>query len=144
MKVLHAKAARATLLSLFCLGVLEISVEATPTLSAESAVQCPPGQITTDRGCIPRPELLVKKAPKYPKEAKRRRLDGTVRLSAVINRDGRVGDVEVVECSAPGVGFEESAVKAVLKWEYEPVIIDGKPAALKFEVVVDFILDPPD
>jgi hypothetical protein len=41
--------------------------------------------------------------------------------------DGSVGDLEIVACSQPGLGFEESALGAVKKWQFDPATRDGAP-----------------
>ena len=60
-------------------------------------------------------------APKYPRAAERRNLSGWVDVVFTVRIDGSVGDV-VVRASEPGDVFVSAAVKAVQKWEFEPVI----------------------
>jgi TonB family protein len=60
-------------------------------------------------------------APKYPRSAERRSLSGWVDVVFTVGVDGKVGDVEV-RGSEPGDVFVASAVRAVEKWEFEPVV----------------------
>ncbi len=60
-------------------------------------------------------------APKYPRSAERRNLSGWVDIVFTVRIDGSVGDV-TVRASEPGDVFVASAIKAVEKWEFEPII----------------------
>ncbi len=60
-------------------------------------------------------------APRYPRSAERRGISGWVDVVFTVGIDGSVSDVEV-RASEPGDVFVSSALKAVEKWEFEPVI----------------------
>ena len=64
-------------------------------------------------------------APKYPRAAQRRNLSGWVDVVFTVDSSGLVKDVEARN-SEPGDTFVASAIKAVEKWEFEPVIENGK------------------
>ena len=64
-------------------------------------------------------------APKYPRAAQRRNLSGWVDVVFTVDRSGLVKDVEARN-SEPGDTFVASAIKAVEKWEFEPVIENGE------------------
>lgn len=61
--------------------------------------------------------------PEYPEIARKMHVEGTVKLEAVVDSDGKVKNVIVV--SGPPL-LKPSAVDAVKQWEYEP----GKDTAL--------------
>ena len=63
-------------------------------------------------------------APKYPRSAQRRNISGWVDVVFTVTTDGTVADV-VVRNSEPGDTFTNAAVKAVEKWEFEPVVENG-------------------
>ena len=63
-------------------------------------------------------------APKYPISAERRGLSGWVDIVFTVTADGTVADVDVGN-SQPAGTFEDAAVKAVEKWEFEPVVENG-------------------
>ncbi len=100
---------------------------------------CPPGEFQTERGCLIPPKLKKKVSPAFPDEAFAVRAQGTVFLKATIEVDGKVSSTRVFKCTKPGVGFEESAIKAVKKWKYEPARIGDDPVRLDYVVIVDFI-----
>ncbi len=82
----------------------------------------------------------TKLTPEYPELARVARVDGQVILQAIVRKDGSVGDVSVIRVNRPNLGFEDSAIFAVLQWRYEPALQNGKPVEVYFTVVVDFSL----
>ncbi len=76
--------------------------------------------------------------PLYPELARQTRIEADVVLRAVIRKNGSVGEIEVLLCNRPSLGFEESAVKAVRQWRYEPARMNGEPVDAYFTVFVEF------
>jgi protein TonB len=92
---------------------------------------------------ITNPEIIraTLRPPIYPELARVARLEASVILEAVIRADGTIGEIELLRCSRPHMGFEESAVEAVGQWRYEPArMADGTPVDVYFTIVVDFEL----
>ncbi|RZV35120.1 MAG: energy transducer TonB, partial [Chromatiales bacterium] len=63
-------------------------------------------------------------APKYPRTAQRRNQSGWVDVVFTVAMDGSVKDLQVRNADPEGV-FDSAALKAVEKWEFEPVIENG-------------------
>jgi len=83
--------------------------------------------------------LLTKKvAPKYPREAREQRIQGTVHLHIIVSKEGKVQYVELV--SGDEI-LAKSAVEAVRKWEYKPVLWNGEPVEVDTTVDVIFSLN---
>lgn len=61
----------------------------------------------------------------YPASAKSRGLTGYVVLNLLIDGEGRVEKVKVLESIPAGV-FDQSAVNGVRKWRFEPATYQGK------------------
>ena len=80
--------------------------------------------------------LASQKPPVFPPAAMAGRISGSVMVEATVQPDGKVGEVKVLECSAPKVGFEQAAIDAVKKWRFEPGTRDGEPVpfSLKFRL----------
>jgi TonB family protein len=71
--------------------------------------------------------------PKYPVEA--RSAQGTVVLKAVVDENGKVEGLRLVEGNAT---LATAAIKAVKQWRYRPYVRDGKAQAFQTVVIVDF------
>lgn len=76
-------------------------------------------------------------APRYPGRAHRRGIEGYVTVEFVVDTNGRTRNVRVVE-SEPNDVFDQSARNAVRRWEFEPRIVDGRPAATELRQTIDF------
>jgi len=64
--------------------------------------------------------------PEYPLKALERHKEGMVAVAFIIEPDGSVGDVEVVD-SANGVYFQRPALSAIRQWSFRPKMHDGRP-----------------
>lgn len=78
--------------------------------------------------------------PDYPHEARRRNLEGTLKLMVKIDDLGRVRDVEVVEADLPGV-FDEAAMEAFRQARFHPAMKDGRPVRYQAYIRVIFKLN---
>ena len=73
----------------------------------------------------------------YPEEALKQDIQGCVRISATIDKDGSVKNVEVVESVHPLLDAEAvRVVKQMPKWN--PGIMNGKPVRVKFSLPITF------
>lgn len=74
--------------------------------------------------------------PGYPLELMRQNVRGTVVLSAVINADGSVGDVQVL--NSIDDRLDEYASSALSRWRFLPALKNGNPVALQAVVMIPF------
>lgn len=82
------------------------------------------------------PVILSKPLPLYTEEARRQRIKGTVQLKVIINKEGRVSQVEIIKSLNPGL--DESAVKTVKeKWKFRPATLNGQPVL--FEAIIEVV-----
>ena len=81
--------------------------------------------------------LVYDVAPKYPSEAGRARIEGTVVLLAVIGKDGSVEDVRVK--SGLSV-LAQAAIEAVKQWRYRPYLLNGEPVEIDSHITINFTL----
>ncbi|MEO1201797.1 MAG: TonB family protein [Pseudomonadota bacterium] len=63
-------------------------------------------------------------APRYPRAAERRNTSGWVDVVFTVSLDGTVRGVEVIKAEPEKV-FNSSAIRAVERWEFEPVVENG-------------------
>lgn len=89
---------------------------------------------------VMRTKLVKTVAPKYPKEARKKKVQGIVKLEVVIGRDGRVKSAKVTDGPKLLVKAAEDAVK---QWRYKPTLLKGKPIEVETAVEVGFKLVPP-
>jgi len=72
---------------------------------------------------------LVRIPPKYPERALQNKTEGYVTLRFTVTETGSVADPEVISSDPPGY-FDRYAIRAVLKWKYQPQLSDGKPTSV--------------
>lgn len=73
------------------------------------------------------PKIIHKVEPKYTKEARKAKIDGTVELSIIISADGVPQSFTVTKSLDPGL--DKNAIEAVRHWRFKPATKDGKPVA---------------
>ena len=69
---------------------------------------------------------LVRVPPEYPSSALSKGIEGYVVFRFTVTETGTVADPEVLSSEPPGV-FDRAARRAILKWKFQPRIIEGKP-----------------
>ncbi len=87
---------------------------------------------------IPESRLLHKVDPVYPPAALQRRIQGTVRLNAIISRDGRIEQLRLMSGHPLLVAAAKRAVK---QWIYRLFLVGGKPVRVITQIEVPFWLD---
>jgi protein TonB len=84
-----------------------------------------------------KPLLLIE--PKYPKDARKNKVEGYVKVSRIINEDGCNININVIESQPEGV-FDASMLKAIKYWRYSPALVNGEPTKVKSTLRFDFKL----
>jgi len=88
-------------------------------------------------GQVEAAKLIYKPTPQYPPLAKMARIQGTVRLEAVIAKDGTIQDLKVLSGHPLLV---KAALDAVKQWRYQPTLLNGQPVEVVTEIDVNFTL----
>ncbi len=84
--------------------------------------------------------LLIKRIePSYPEDARQKHAEGSVKLNALVDKDGNVAQLSVVD--GPPV-LVPAALKAVRQWKYKPYLFQGEPLAMETLITVQFLLPP--
>lgn len=81
--------------------------------------------------------LIYRVQPQYPALARQARVQGVVVLHAMISREGRIENLQVV--SGPPL-LVKSAIDAVLQWRYRPYYLNNEPVEVETQVTVNFTL----
>lgn len=89
-------------------------------------------------GDVLAPVLINRVEPSYPEAVRKARLEGVVKVEAVVTATGSVEEVKVVNSSSPPL--DASAVRAVQQWKYKPATLNGQPVAVYLTVTVTFNL----
>jgi len=84
------------------------------------------------------PVALYKPDPDYSDDARKAKLQGTVVLEVVVDRDGRTQIRKVLQ--SLGLGLDEQAIKAVSLWRFKAGTKDGKLVPVLVQVLVSFRL----
>lgn len=83
--------------------------------------------------------VLARTPPIYPFSAKRRGIEGWVKVRFVVNAHGTVEDLSIVEAKPPGI-FDQSVIRCVSGWQFRPGTVGGIPVKSLVETTIRFIL----
>jgi protein TonB len=72
---------------------------------------------------------LVRVPPEYPVRARQNLVEGEVVLRFTVTETGSVADPEIIRSEPPGY-FDRSAIRAVLRWKYQPQLVNGEPVSV--------------
>ena len=97
------------------------------------------GEARAAGGGFARPDYGANLPPKYPPLAREKGYEGTVYLRALIERDGRVGNLAIDRSSGYEI-LDRAAVDSVREWAFLPAQKDGKPVASWVLLPVKFVL----
>lgn len=84
------------------------------------------------------PRATFQPAPQYPAQLKKRKIQGTVYVLFIVDKDGRVRDPKVQKSDNPEL--DTHAMNAVKKWRFEPGKVAGKPVQFRMRVPMTFAL----
>src|SRR6516225_3420357 len=99
----------------------------------------PKAAVTRTRvgGAVQAAKLVNRVQPVYPPLARQTRISGTVKLHAIIGKDGTVQQLQVVSGHPLLV---QAALDAVKQWRYQPTLLNGEPVEVDTEIDVIFSL----
>jgi len=87
-----------------------------------------------------RPLYVKNPAPRYPRRARKKGLQGTVMLKVLVNAGGRVEDLKLLHSSGHAI-LDKAAMAAVKKWLFAPGAVNGTPARMWVKVPIRFKLN---
>jgi TonB family protein len=84
-------------------------------------------------------ELVDKVQPRYPTSARVNREQGRVILYAVIEADGSLSHMAIIQRATPVL--EAATIEAIRQWHYKPAACGQTPIRVETSISVDFWLD---
>jgi len=96
----------------------------------------PPKRIRVSSG-VQAAKKIHDVAPIYPPLAKQARIEGTVKLQAIIGKDGTIQNLTVVSGHPLLV---QAALDAVQQWRYAPTLLNNEPVEVETFIEVHFRL----
>jgi protein TonB len=95
-----------------------------------------PGRVHVG-GRVEQANLIYGPKPEYPPLARMARIQGAVRLQALIATDGTIKGLQVISGHPLLV---KAALEAVEQWRYQPTLLNGQPVEVETEIEVNFAL----
>ncbi len=89
-------------------------------------------------GNVQAARIINKIQPLYPPLARQTRISGTVRLHAIIGKDGTIQSLEVLNGHPL---LQQAALDAVRQWRYQPTLLNGEPVDVDTTIDVIFTLN---
>ncbi len=87
-----------------------------------------------------KPVALFRAKPVYPAQAMAKNITGKVTFKLLVDKDGTVKEVKIIEANPPGV-FEEATVKSVHQWRFQPAKVKGEPVSAWCQSAISYELD---
>ncbi len=88
-------------------------------------------------GNVQESKLIRRVDPVYPQMARIARVSGTVILQVIVDEEGNVSEVKVLQGNPL---LTDEAVRAVRQWKYSPTLLNGEPIPVTATVTVNFTL----
>jgi protein TonB len=125
-------------------GVLGGIIGAVPTAAPPPPpppVKEAPKPVTPQRirigGNVQAAKLVKQPRPPYPPLARQARIQGTVRFTAIIGKDGTIQNLQLITGHPLLV---QSAYDAVKQWVYQPTLLNGEAVEVVTQIDVNFTL----
>ena len=88
------------------------------------------------------PTAIFSADPSYTSEAMRAKIQGEVKIAAVVQPNGTVGDVKIIKSLDRQYGLDQAALDAAKKWRFNPCKIEreNRPVPCSIEMILEFRL----
>ncbi len=117
------------------LGPVTTIPNAAPPAPAPPAV---PVALPATGGKVGAANLIKQARPSYPVELQRAGVAGTVRVEAIISKEGVLMGTRVV--GSPDTGLTQAVMDALSQWRFRPSTLDGQPIEVLTTIDVNYSL----
>ncbi len=119
---------------------LDLGIDILGLSAGDSKLLSQQGETVMTEDTVDRlPEIQYREPIPYPESAKEKNLNGHVTINILVDKEGRVDQVKLLDSSPEGV-FDQVALSAVKDWSFSPAEYKGQVVAvwvkqkLKFQV----------
>jgi TonB family protein len=113
-------------------GVLSTDAKPVPALTGNQ-----PSARVRVGGRVRPPKAIVQVRPQYPTLVRQTRVQGDVKIDAILDEQGNVIDMIVVSGHSL---LYQAAVDALKRWKYEPTYLNDRPIAVELIMTITFQL----
>ncbi len=124
------------------IGPERISPAEALVIGASTAKSSSPAPQSTEKQAInqqAKPRYATNVPPGYPEIAHRKGWEGRVLLNVLVEADGDVADLNILESSGYRI-LDRAAYKAVSRWEFKPAVSFGRPVDSRVQIPINFSL----
>jgi periplasmic protein TonB len=89
-------------------------------------------------GGVSAPVALFRPEPEYSEEARKAKWQGSAMLQLIVDQNGAPQNIQVTK--SLGMGLDQKAIEAVMRWRFKPGMKDGKPVPVIATIEVNFRL----
>ncbi|MGA7234697.1 MAG: energy transducer TonB, partial [Bryobacteraceae bacterium] len=90
------------------------------------------------KGGVTKPTVMHQEDPEFSDEARKAHFQGEVVVAIIVDANGRVVQPHLVK--SLGMGLDEKAIEAALKWTFHPGTLNGKPVPTRATISMTFHL----
>lgn len=125
--------------SVFAQQIPEQSMLPCDEAEQDAIAQATPDEIKRINAFTPA-QIVARKNPRYPTSAARESKEGWVKVSYVIDEEGKVKD-PIIEDYTGDSAFKRAAMNAIEQWQFTPAMKNGEPTQQCHQAVrIDFMM----
>lgn len=120
----------------FSLGPVPVMPKPVPAKDEVQPTTAQPAPVSVPAD-VTEASIVSQTKPEYPPQARAANVEGEVVLHAVIDKEGKISQVQVL--SGDDL-LAQAAVEAVRQWRYKPMLVDGEPRESGTTITLTFSL----
>lgn len=121
----------------FSIGPVPAAPQPPPTAQVQAAAAEPATTPLRVPANVTAASILERTPPQYPAQARARLIQGEVLLHAIIDKEGKISEAQVL--SGDDL-LAQPALEAVRRWRYKPMLVDGVAREVDTTITVTFSL----